>query len=181
MPPGKNSGGRLYRVFPTTVKKRQLSNYRRLEARNQKPVASNQLQATRSQQPAARGRKPDNAFTLLEVMVALAVMSIVLVSVYRMHSQSIAMNATARFYTQAPLLAQHKMAELEAESADDLSGDSGDFGDDFPGYTWQVDVNEVSSEALGEVADDLVGIDVTVSYNEDEYTYSIRTYRFLRQ
>ena len=128
-----------------------------------------------------RCRKPAQGFTLLEVMVALAVMSIVLVSVYRMHSQSIAMNGMARFYTQAPLLAQSKMAELEAASHDSLSGGSGDFGEDFPGYTWQVDVNAVSSEALGEVADDLVRIDVSVSFNENEYTYDLRTYRFLRE
>ena len=195
MSPDDNIGGLLSRLNPTTTNRRRIPQFRRLETRTQRQAASNQKPAARSQHPVASiqkpaassqkpeasSRRPDHAFTLLEVMVALAVMSIVLVSVYRMHSQSIAMNAAARFYTQAPLLAQHKMAELEAESADDLSGDSGDFGDDFPGYTWQVDVNEVSSEALGEVADDLVGIDVTVSYNENEYTYSIRTYRFLRQ
>ena len=44
-----------------------------------------------------------SGFTLLEVMIALAVMSIVLVSVYRMHSQSLTMNTAARFYTLAPL------------------------------------------------------------------------------
>jgi len=136
---------------------------------------------TSIQKPATGIRFAEHGFTLLEVMVALAVMSIVLVSVYRMHSQSIAMNTMARFYTHAPLLAQYKLAEVEASSDNDLSGDSGDFGDDFPGYTWQVAVNEVSSEALGEIASDLVRIDVTVSFNEDEYAYNLRTYRFLRQ
>ena len=45
-------------------------------------------------------------FTLLEVSVAVLIMSIVLVSVYKLHSQSIAMNTETRFYTQAPMLAQ---------------------------------------------------------------------------
>ncbi len=122
-----------------------------------------------------------NGFTLLEVMVAVAIMAIVLVSVYRMHSQTLAMNAAARFYTQAPLLAQSKLAELETASADKIAGDSGDFGENFPGYRYTVSTEEIASEALGEVANDLKKIDITVALNENEYVYRLRTYRFLRQ
>jgi len=120
-------------------------------------------------------------FTLLEVMIALAVMSIVLVSVYRMHSQSLTMNTAARFYTLAPMLAQQKMAELEIQSSDGFPQDSGDFGDQFPGYSWQASLTDVSSEVLGEVADDLNRIDLTVSYNNDQFSYHLRTYRFQRE
>jgi general secretion pathway protein I len=121
------------------------------------------------------------AFTLLEVMVALAVMSIVLVSVYRMHSQSLVMNAAARFYTQAPLLAQSKMAELEALSAGGFAENSGDFGEQFPGYSWKVSEAQVNSDILGTVAEDLKRIDITVSYNDDQFSYNLRTYRFKRE
>ena len=120
-------------------------------------------------------------FTLLEVMVALAVMSIVLVSVYRMHSQSLAMNTAARFYTQAPMLAQSKMVEIEALSSSAFPTDSGEFGEEFPGYSWNVTTEDVSSEALGEVAEDLKKIEVTVTLNENEYIYSIRSYRLMRK
>ena len=120
-------------------------------------------------------------FTLLEVMVALAVMSIVLVSVYRMHSQSLTMNSAARFYTLAPLLAQNKMAELETLSSDGFPDDSGDFGEQYPGYSWRTSLTEVSSEVLGEVADDLKRIDITVSYNNNQFSHSLRTYRFQRE
>jgi general secretion pathway protein I len=119
-------------------------------------------------------------FTLLEVMIALAVMSIVLVSVYRMHSQSLAMNTAARFYTVAPLLAQNKMAQLEALSSEGFPNDSGDFGEQYPGYSWQTSISEVSSEVLGEVANDLKRIDLTVSYNNNQFSHSVRTYRFHR-
>jgi general secretion pathway protein I len=119
-------------------------------------------------------------FTLLEVMIALAVMSIVLVSVYRMHSQSLTMNTAARFYTVAPLLAQNKMAELEALSSEGFPDDSGDFGEQYPGYSWQTSISEVSSEVLGEVANDLKRIDLTVSYNNNQFSHSLRTYRFQR-
>jgi general secretion pathway protein I len=120
-------------------------------------------------------------FTLLEVMIALAVMSIVLVSVYRMHSQSLTMNTAARFYTLAPLLAQNKMAELEVLSSDGFPDNSGDFGEQYPGYSWRSSVADVSSEVLGEVANDLKRIDLTVSYNTDQFSYSLRTYRLQRE
>lgn len=120
-------------------------------------------------------------FTLLEVMVALAVMSIVLVSVYRMHSQTLTLNTAARFYTQAPLLAQKKMAEVTTTSASVFATDSGDFGENYPGYNWQVSATDVSSEVLGEVADDFKRIDVNVSYNNDQFSYSLTTYRFQRE
>jgi general secretion pathway protein I len=118
-------------------------------------------------------------FTLLEVMVAMAIMAIVLVSVYRMHAQTLAMNTANRFYTQAPMLAQGKLAQLATDSSKIIAGDSGDLGEKFPGYSWSVTVEEVSSEALGEVANDLKQIDLTVSYNE--YVYSVRTYRLMRE
>jgi general secretion pathway protein I len=122
-----------------------------------------------------------HGFTLLEVMVAMAIMAIVLVSVYRMHSQTLTMNMAARFYTQAPMLAQGKLAQLEAASSEMITGDSGDFGDKFPGYAWSISTDEISSEALGEIAADLRRIDMTISFNSDEYTYNIRTYRFMRE
>ncbi|MCU0593194.1 MAG: prepilin-type N-terminal cleavage/methylation domain-containing protein, partial [Desulfobacterales bacterium] len=55
--------------------------------------------------PGERLRRSPQGFTLLEVMVALGIMAIVLVSVYRLHSQTLAMSVESRFYTQAPLLA----------------------------------------------------------------------------
>jgi len=131
----------------------------------------------------AHARRPDRAsgFTLLEVMVAVAVMSIVLVSVYRMHSQSLTMNTAARFYTLAPLLAQNKMAELETLSSEGFPDDSGDFGEQYPGYSWRTSLSDVSSEVLGEVADDLKRVDLTISYNNDQFSHNIRTYRFQRE
>ena len=119
-------------------------------------------------------------FTLLEVMVALAVMSIVLVSVYRMHSQSLTMNTAARFYTLAPMLAQGKMAEWEALSSSAFGQDSGEFGEQFPGYNWTASTTDVSAEILGEVADDLKQIDISVSLNENQFVYRLRTYKFNR-
>jgi prepilin-type N-terminal cleavage/methylation domain-containing protein len=60
--------------------------------------------ASRFKLPASLGEAP--RFTLLEVMVALCILAIVLLSVYRLHSQTISAEHRGRFYTQAPLLAR---------------------------------------------------------------------------
>lgn len=126
--------------------------------------------------PSCRG------FTLLEVMVALGIMAIVLVSVYRLQSQTITMNVESRFYTQAPLLARAVLTRLEQSKERELMSDQGDFGREFPGYQWKITVAEAPSEALGaELSRDMKRIDVQVSLNNGEYVYEFRTYRLARQ
>lgn len=124
--------------------------------------------------------RSSTGFTLLEIMVAISIIAIVLVSVYGMHAQTISMNFISRFQTTAPMLAKQVLTEIEAKPIDDLVDDSGDFGKEFSNYKWQVSVKEVESEALGEVAKDLKQIEVTVSLNEDEDVYNIRLYKFFR-
>jgi general secretion pathway protein I len=124
-------------------------------------------------------QQPAPGFTLLEVLIAMAIMAIVLVGVYRMQSQTLSMTAASRFYTEAPLLAQDKLSQLEANPSELIAGDSGNFGELFPGYSWKVSTEAVSSEILGEAAADLKRIDLTVFLNENEYEYSVRTYLFV--
>ena len=59
--------------------------------------------------------KKKAGFTLLEVMVAMSILAMALVAVFHMQSQSISMAGESRFLTTASLLAQSKMAEIEAE------------------------------------------------------------------
>lgn len=120
-------------------------------------------------------------FTLLEIMIALSIIALVLVSVYKMHAQTISMNYFARFNTTAPLLAQQKIAQLEIKPADELTDEAGDFGDNFPNFRWSVAVNNVESEALGQSADGLKQINVTISSDNDGFAYSLRTYRFFEE
>lgn len=119
-------------------------------------------------------------FTLLEVMVALSIIAIVLVSVYRLHAQTVSMNNEVRFYVTAPMLAQIKMAETESESLEDIGDDSGDYGDEFPDYRWNIVIDDVESTALGNIARDLKKIDLLISFNNDEFTYNLRAYKYFK-
>jgi prepilin-type N-terminal cleavage/methylation domain-containing protein len=127
------------------------------------------------------GRSP-RGFTLLEVMVALCILAIVLLSVYRLHSQTISMSIESRFYTQAPLLARSALARWEEARKPEMISDQGDFGREFPGYQWKISVEGAPSPALGvQFARDLQRIDVLVTLNNGEHSYGFRTYRFVRE
>ena len=123
-----------------------------------------------------RGRK---GFTLLEMMISLMILAIAMTSVFRLQSMSAMMASQTRFETTAPLLAQMKMAEIMALDSDALGSDSGDFGDEFPEYTWNVSVEEMESDILGTTAERLRRIDLSVIWGGDSYSYDIWAYRML--
>jgi general secretion pathway protein I len=145
-----------------------------------KILTGNQIRSIRRIRPDTGSPQSKAGFTLLEIMAAISIIAIVLVTVYRLHAQTLSMNYSARFYTTAPMLAQKKMVEIESEGREEMSDDSGDFGDEFPGYRWQVAVEDVESKALGNVAENLKKIDILITLNNDEFTYRVRTYKFLQ-
>ena len=122
-----------------------------------------------------------SGFTLLETMVAVCIIAIVLVSVYKLQAQTIVMNIDAKFYTTAPFLAQSKLTEIELSPLSELADSSGDFGEEFSGYSYTISVGDIETEALGEIANRVKRIDVTVSYNNDEFTYQLRAYKLMRE
>jgi general secretion pathway protein I len=121
-------------------------------------------------------------FTLLEVMVAMAIIAIALTAVLGSQSQSVSIAGDAKFNTTAPLLAQSKISEIEVLEQDDLADGSGDFGDDFPGYTWQYSLHQADFERPENASNQLRRIDLTISWGEgDRYQYRLRLYRFVSE
>jgi len=124
--------------------------------------------------------KKGSGFTLLEVMVAIAIIAITLVAVFGSQSQSLSLANEAKFSTTAALLAQSKMAEIEAVNPEDLASDSGDFGENFPNYHWNLTVSAVSFAGADEALDYLKQIDLSLFYGEQsQYQYTLRLYRFV--
>jgi len=113
-------------------------------------------------------------------MIAIAIIAITLVAVFGSQSQSLSLANEAKFSTTAALLAQNKMAEIETADSKDLSSDSGDFGDSFPNYYWNITVNDVSSVDADKALGYLKQIDLNLFYGEDrQYHYRLRLYRFV--
>ena len=89
-----------------------------------------------------RGRA--RAFTLLEVMVAIAILGIALMGLLGLHHQSMQSVIRAQQSTRASMLAQAVMTEAELERYPDLGRSSGDFEASFPGefpdFRWEREV-----------------------------------------
>jgi len=96
---------------------------------------------TRPNKGAGR-RDKSNGFTLIEVMVAMAILATSLVAVFQLQSQSVSTASEVRFKTTASLLAQSKIAEMEASASLVSRADQGDFGPDYPQYAWRLAVSD---------------------------------------
>lgn len=116
-------------------------------------------------------------FTLLEVMVAIAIIAIVLVSIMRLQGQTIGMNESFRFYTQAPLLANARMGEILSDHEGAGGPTSGDFGEAFAGYAWQVEREAVIIDVPEGDGIELEKIDILILYDNGRMKYRLR--RFL--
>lgn len=88
---------------------------------------------------AAACERAESGFTLLEVLIAFAVLAVMLVPILQVFSGGLGMTQTARGYAEGVLLARSKLAELSV--AQDLrEGESaGEF--DERGYRWRASVS----------------------------------------
>jgi len=117
-----------------------------------------------------------SGFTLLEVMIATAIIAIALVAALGSQSQSVSLANEAKFATTVAFLAQRKMAEFEAENVEDVVSDTGGF-EDFPDYRWESEVEDVSLPESEE--DHMKKILLSVYRAEDDgLKYSLTLYRF---
>jgi len=122
-----------------------------------------------------------SGFTLLEVMVAMSIIAIVLVSVFVMQAQTARMSFETQFQATAPLLAQRRMTEIETSLSEQSGEESGNFGEEFPGYSWHSTVEDIESESLGSLAKEMKKINVTISLNDGEQSVAFTAYRLARE
>ena len=105
-----------------------------------------------------RNRNP-RGFTLLETVVALAILALALMAIFDLNSGAVSNHVYSKHLTVASFLARSKMTDLEQQLYDDgFSNDdeeeSGDFSEEgWPGYKWRAKIiapktNGVSPEQL---------------------------------
>ena len=82
---------------------------------------------------AQHGARVIAAFTLLEVVIALGIFFIAMFAILDLTSQAL---RGARALRQTTVTASTLAAELCLTNKLEEGGDSGDFGDIYPGYTW---------------------------------------------
>lgn len=52
---------------------------------------------------------------------------------------------------EAALLAERRLAEIEAEGSTALAAETGDFGEEYPDYTWEQEVLPTAFEGVSEL------------------------------
>ncbi|HET7786680.1 MAG TPA: prepilin-type N-terminal cleavage/methylation domain-containing protein [Myxococcales bacterium] len=93
-----------------------------------------------------RARRPAAGFTLLEVMIALAILAVALVAISNRNGGAVAMHAYSRRATEATLLLRGKMLDVEDDlqknGFSDFSDEKhGDFSQESaPGYAWSAEI-----------------------------------------
>jgi type II secretion system protein I len=96
-------------------------------------------------------RKRMRAFTFVEVIVALAIVSISLLALLRLHLISINMVDKAQITTQAVLLANEKIAETMAAGYPEKGTDSGSTEKNGLTLNWQTEVTDLRLPQLDKV------------------------------
>jgi general secretion pathway protein I len=91
-----------------------------------------------------------SGFTLLEVMVALAILAVALVVLLGLRNRDVQLQAYARDLTRATLLAREMAATVDAEGTPSLGYVEGDFGPDQPGFSWQRQVSPFMADYIGD-------------------------------
>lgn len=116
-------------------------------------------------------------FTLLEVMVAVAILGIAMVTLIGSQSQSVSMADLSRFNATAALLGRQKITEIALVDFDTLSSDEGDFGEEYVGYGWRLEVDSLGEEStnIPESEELLAVVDLTIFRGDDErFRYYLR-------
>ncbi|BHH86023.1 type IV pilus modification PilV family protein [Desulforhopalus sp. 52FAK] len=128
-------------------------------------------------------RQTKTGFTLLEVMIAVSILSVALVALFGSQARSLSLATEAHFNNIAPMLASYKLAEIESQLIP-LQSDEGDFEDDFSGYSWEIEVSDAaldSFEALDNIQNPLQQVLLTVSWEGTNYSYTLTYYAFKLQ
>lgn len=122
--------------------------------------------------------RPDGGFTLLEVLVALAILGLSLSVIYQVISTGLHNDARAERHWAAAALAEGRMALIGTEVPPQEGRWSGETPD---GFEWTVLVVPVADEPVLQANDSLRLLDVTVTVNwSDRYRERELTLRSFR-
>jgi general secretion pathway protein I len=119
-------------------------------------------------------RRTDRAgFTLVEVLASLVLVAVIVPAAMAGVTLAMGLDETARQRTEAATLASGKLAEMAAMRQWQTAETSGDFGEEWPGYRWELGARDWEDPLVSEVA-------LTVRWNargwERELTLATLTY-----
>ncbi len=119
--------------------------------------------------------KTTGGFTLLEVMIAVSILSIGFFAIYSLFLQSVSASEAARFRQQAIFLSTLKEGAWITEVSE-ISPDAGDFGEDYPRWRWRITPSKVIHKDFETVAKRLRRVNLEVFQEGSPRIYSATHY-----
>jgi len=113
-------------------------------------------------------RTPPAAFTLIEVMVALAIVAVALTALLGLRNRSLAMAAFAHHLTEATLLANARMTDLSTRSASATGATDGEAAP----YRWIEEIRPTPLDGVREAV-------VIVLWQEGAHEEQVEITRYL--
>ncbi|MBI3948224.1 MAG: prepilin-type N-terminal cleavage/methylation domain-containing protein [Armatimonadetes bacterium] len=98
-----------------------------------------------------RSGRAERGFTLVEMVVATAVLAIGVAGAVATFGVIARASGTAAEYELAALLAERRMAEIEAEGIAAAVSDTGDFGEEHPECRWEQEVLDTETQGVLEL------------------------------
>jgi prepilin-type N-terminal cleavage/methylation domain-containing protein len=124
---------------------------------------------------------PARGFTLLEILVAMVIMAVTLLSLLLLHSGTIRLAETGRFTGMIPVLAGRILAEQAADPLADTR-QSGHFDPPFNAIEWTCTEEEPSLDGpvpLSDLKPDrFQRIEITLSDPDTGRTFTLNTWRY---
>lgn len=114
-----------------------------------------------------------NGLTLVEVLLAVAIMAIGIISVLRGYANALATLEAGQFTIDATNLTKNKMAEIELALMEEeelpTAGEAGNFEDPFDDFMWKWTIEPLETDGLHRLA-------LTVSHQNNPRTMELLTY-----
>ena len=120
-------------------------------------------------------KRESKGFTLLELLVCLALMAITFVSVFRLQAQNLDMQRETRFITEAKYLAQGRLARLSVDGPGVSEGATGMLDPPFQNLVYEETEEEVAEHK------DLYRVRIVIHSRDDrngDQQYVLETYVF---
>ncbi|MBU1044170.1 MAG: prepilin-type N-terminal cleavage/methylation domain-containing protein [Candidatus Omnitrophica bacterium] len=111
-------------------------------------------------------KRNKKGFTLLEVMLALSIISISLVVIINSFSQAIAVKSAVSNYTKAMFLSQKKLFEININNLSTVEK-QGKFIQPFEQFNWQINSDSTNFSELAKV-------DLTIEWNQQGKSKNIQ-------
>ncbi|NLB95910.1 MAG: prepilin-type N-terminal cleavage/methylation domain-containing protein [Armatimonadetes bacterium] len=93
----------------------------------------------------------ERGFTLIEMIVATLVLAMGIAGALATFGAISRASGMAAEYDQAALLAERRLAEIAVLGVSELTEESGDFGDEAPGWQWEQELLETEIEGVIEL------------------------------